>query len=95
MKHFNARQEMTYREIAVTATTATVTLTTGMNGKEFMMVANLGAASCWIGDSTLTSTSGYPIRPYGAYDFGLCTPNFKFYVVGAGTATTKLGVFET
>ena len=95
MKHFGARQSMSFRTQAVTATTAKVSLTTGMNGKEYMMISNIGAASCWVGDSTVTSTSGYPIRPNGAYDFGQCIPNFNFYVVGAGTATTTLGIFET
>jgi hypothetical protein len=92
---YQARTTMTYREQAVTATAAKVSIVTGMNGKEYMMISNIGAASCWIGDSTVTSTSGYPIRPNAAYDFGQCTPLFNFYVAGAGTATTTLGVFES
>jgi len=95
MKHQSARTDMTYREQAVTATAAKVTLVSGMNGKEYMMISNLGAKTTYIGDSTVTSTSGYPIRPYGAYDWGQCTPLFNFYVVCAAGDTSTLGVFET
>ena len=95
MKHKSARTDMTYREIAVTSTAQKVTLASGMAGKEYMMIANIGTQSCWIGDSTATSTSGYAIRPGGAYDWGQCTPLFNFYVVSSGTNATTLGVFET
>jgi hypothetical protein len=92
---YQARTAMSYREQAVTSTAAKVSLVTGMGGKEYMMISNIGAASCWIGNSAVTSTTGYAIRPNAAYDFGTCTPLFNFYVVGDGTATTTLGIFET
>ena len=94
MKHKEARTDMTYTAVSVLTTGATkVSLSTGIAGKEYMMVSNTGAYPCWIGDSTVTATNGYQINPKGAYDFGLCTPLFNFYVV-SGTATT-LGVFQT
>jgi len=95
MIHKEARTDMAQRAIDVTSTATKVTLAAGMTGKEYMMIANTGAASCWIGASGVTSTTGYAIRPQGAYDWGQCTPLFSFYVVGAGTATTTLGVFES
>jgi len=94
MKHYAARTTMSYREQAATATAAKVAIAIGMDGKEYMMVSNVGAKTCWIGDSAVTSSSGYPIQPRGAYDFGLCTPLFNFYVIGGATATV-LGIFET
>ena len=93
MRHKEARTDMVYTAVSVTGTAVKVSLTTGMSGKEYMMVSNTGSYACWIGDSTVTATNGYQINPRGAYDFGLCTPLFNFYVV-SGTATT-LGVFQT
>jgi len=95
MLHKKARQTLSQREQAVTSAAAKVSLTTGMAGKEYMMVANIGSSVCYIGDSSVSSTNGYPLFPRAAYDWGHCTPNFNFYVVSAGTATTTLGIYET
>jgi len=95
MQHKNARTDMSQRKQAVTSTAAKITLASGIAGKEYMTISNIGTKSCWIGASTVTSTFGYVIRPNGGYDFGLCTPLFNFYVVGSGGDTTTLGIFET
>jgi hypothetical protein len=93
MKHKEARTDMTYSAVSVTVTSQKISLSTGMAGKEYMMISNTGSKACWIGDSTVTATNGYQINPKGAYDFGLCTPLFAFYVVSG--SNTTLGVFQT
>jgi len=92
MKDLNARGPMAYTAVTVSTGAQKVAIATGMSGKEYMLIQNTGSVVCYIGDSTVTTSAGYPIFPNGGYDFGLCTRDFNFYVVSS--AGTTLGVFE-
>ena len=94
MQDLNARQPMKYTAVSVTTGAQKVAITTGISGKEYMMVTNTGTKNCWIGDSTVTTSNGYRITPNGGYDFGPCNRRFNFYVVCIASSTTTLGVFE-
>ncbi len=95
MTYKGARTAMTFTAVAVGSVATKVSITTGMDGKEFMFIANVGTKPMFIGASNVTASTGYPINPRGAYDFGLCTPLFNFYVIAVSGSTTTLSKFET
>lgn len=95
MKHYGARQPMVQRSQSVTNATVKVSIATGMAGKEYMMISNIGDGTCYIGGSGVTAATGYVLRPRAGYDWGQCTSNFSFHVVTVTTTTTKIGIYES
>ncbi len=95
MVYKRARRAMAFTSVAVGSVATKVSLTSGMAGKEFMMITNVGTKPMFMGASDVATADGYRINPKGSYDFGLCTPEFNFYVIAVSGSTTTMSKFET
>ena len=76
---------------AVTVTTtATAIPATALAGRRAMMVRNNGSVTVYLGDSTVTSTNGFPLSPGEEKSYELGPPVTLYGITASGTADVRV-----